>query len=75
MQALYKVIQASVHAVQTPVDLNGVSVVADVPSLVVQLQPESLPNENSVIKMVFPGQTEQAPFIDGATITVTFEAT
>lgn len=72
-KATYTVIQATTHEVATEVDLNGAKVVANVPSLVVQLAPQDNPSENSVIKLVVPGVSELAPFVSGAQISVTFK--
>lgn len=72
MEALYTVIQVSVSDIPTEVQLNGASITAIVPSLVIQLQPQDNPGENSVIKLVYAGITELAPFVLGATVTATF---
>jgi hypothetical protein len=76
-KALYTVIQASVSQVETVVSVNGADVKALVPSLVVQMSPQDSPNDNSVIKLILPGVTEQAPFTTagvGGTVEVTFAA-
>lgn len=76
-KALYTVIQATVSQVETVVNVNGADVKALVPSLVVQMSPQTAPNDNSVIKLVLPGVTEQAPFTtvgQGGTVEVSFAA-
>ena len=73
-EAIYEVIQATVSSVETEVDFNGGKVTAHVPSLVVQLQPTTMLNDNSVIKLIFPGESDLAPFIVGENVRVTFES-
>lgn len=74
MQAKYKVIQTTVSNIPTIVEYNGASVSAELSCLVVQLQPLENPDNNSVIKLVLPNQTEQEPFVFGSNVVVTFSA-
>lgn len=74
MQATYKVIQTTVSNLPTVVEYQGATVKAELPCLVVQLQPLENQDNNSVIKLVLPNQTEQEPFVFGDNVTVTFSA-
>lgn len=71
-QATYKVIQSSPHDIPTEVVINGAKVKATVQSLVVQLEPVANAANNSVIKLVLPAVSAQAPFVVGAELVVTF---
>lgn len=72
--ALYNVLLARAQTSQADVQVGGITVKAEIPAFVVQLSPVDLPEENSVIKLVYPGQTEQAPFVEGAQVDVSFTA-
>lgn len=74
MQAKYKVIQTTVSNIPTIVEYNGASVSAELSCLVVQLQPLENQDNNSVIKLVLPNQTEQEPFVFGNDVIVAFSA-
>lgn len=74
MELKYKVIQTTVSNLPTDVEFEGTSVKAEMPCLVVQLQPLVNQNNNSVIKLVLPNLTEQKPFALGKNVVVTFDA-
>lgn len=72
--AIYNVLLARAQTSQADVQVGGITVKAEIPAFVVQLVPVDLPTENSVIKLVYPGETEHAPFVEGAQVDVTFDA-
>lgn len=72
--ALYEVIIARAQTSQADVEVGGITVKAQIPSFVVQMKPTEMPEENSVIKLVYPGETSHEPFVEGATIDVSFAA-
>lgn len=73
-EAIYEVIQTTASAIETEVEFNGGKVTASVPSLVVQLKPATMAGDNSVIKLVFPGVHELAPFVLGENVRITFDS-
>jgi hypothetical protein len=74
IQHTYNVLLARASEAQTDVQFNGMTVKANVPALIVHLQPTELADESSNIKLVFPGVAADPTFVEGTQVKVTFEA-